>query len=1050
MPLYRLLCSLLLLIVFHPFPLRAQSESTEKKESKTLQFRSIGPAAGGRVARVAGIPGDPSTYYAAGAASGVWKTVDGGLTWKPIFDDQPISSIGSIAVAPSDPNVIYVGSGEANIRGNVAAGNGIYKSTDAGKSWAHVWKQEGQIGTMIVHPKNPDVAFAAVLGHAFGPNDERGVFRTTDGGKIWKQVLKKNADTGASDVCFDPSNPNVLFAGLWQARRQPWELTTAGPGSGLYVSRNNGETWKQLTGNGLPEGIWGKVCVAVAPSDSRRVYAIIEAEKGGMYRSDDGGENWTYASEYKGIRQRAWYFSTFTVDPTNADIIYCPQVSLLKSIDGGKTYKAVKGPHHGDHHDIWIDPTDPRRLISANDGGVDITTNSGESWYAPMLPIAQFYRVNVNNAVPFAVSGAMQDIGTALVPSNSLSSSGITRDYWYTVGGGEAGHTASDPTDPNIVYAGEYGGYISRYDHRTRQARNVSIYPTNPSGHGAEDLKYRFQWTSPILISPHDPKTIYHASNVIFRTTDGGQSWTPLSSDLTRNDKSKQKWSGGPITGDNTGVEFYCTIFAIAESPKQKDLLWAGSDDGLVHVSRDGGKNWTNVTGKMPGFPEWGTVKCIEASPHDAGTAYVVVEAHRLDNMQPYLYKTSDFGQSWKRLTDKLPQDVYLHAVREDPKRKGTLYVGTERGVVYSTNDGADWKPLRFNLPTVAVCDLAVKDNSLVVGTIGRSLWILDDLTPIREMTDKVTGQDVFLFPTSDVYRWQYHYSNPDKYAGDNPADGAVIFYHLKQKAKELKLEILDEKGTVIRTLSSVPEPKEADEAEYSEGDEDEPKDVLSTEPGLQSVEWDLTHTGAKLIKGAKVDAGTPKVGPTAVPGTYTLRLLVDGKALTTPLVIKPDPRVQLTPAQLVEQLQFALKIRDDVSTLTETVEQLRSLKQQLAARTQLLKDTEKAAELVKAAKALTEKLDALEAKLHNPKAQVTYDILAQKGGAKLYSQLSPLLEWVKDSDGVPTQGMREVYAGLSAELAQYRGEMKSLVETDLAAINKTAKDMDLPYIGVK
>ncbi len=718
---------LILFISAIAFSIQA-AELKDQPELKGLKYRSIGPAWGGRVSRGAGVPGDPSVYYFAAASAGIWKSTDGGSTWKCISGDQTVSSMGSLAIAPSDANVIYAGSGEANIRGNVAAGNGIYKTSDAGKTWTHVWKQEGQIGTMAVHPTNAQIAFAAVLGHAFGPNPERGIYRTTDGGKTWQQVLKKDENTGASDVAIDPNNPNIIFAGMWQARRTPWSLTSGGPGGGLYVSKDGGNTWKQLQGNGLPDGIYGRVGVAVAPSDSRRVYALIEAEQGGLFRSDDGGENWTKATANRLLRQRAWYYTTLTVHPTNPNEIWAPNVPMLKSIDGGVTWEIISGFSHGDHHDMWIDPKNPKRLITAHDGGVDISLNGGETWSAPSLPLGQFYHVTADNRVPFHVAGAQQDIGTAQGPSRSLTNRGIRTAEWYTVGGGEAGHVVSDSSDPNIVYAGEYLGYISVYDHRTRQSYNISAYPENGSGHGAEDLKYRFQWTAPIAVSPHNPKVVYHGANVVFRTDDKGKTWKAISPDLTRNDKSKQEWSGGPITGDNTGVEFYCTIFAIAESPVQKGLIWTGSDDGLVHVTTDDGQNWTNVTKAMPGFPEWGTVSIIEPSRYDANTAYVVVDAHRLDNTKPYLYKTTDLGKNWKRLDSDLPQDIYLHSVREDPLKKNILYIGTERGVAYSTDGGENWKSLKLNLPTVAVHDLAVKDNSLVVGTMGHSIWILDHL----------------------------------------------------------------------------------------------------------------------------------------------------------------------------------------------------------------------------------------------------------------------------------------------------------------------------------
>ncbi|HEV3204729.1 MAG TPA: hypothetical protein VGY77_10105, partial [Gemmataceae bacterium] len=994
------------------------------EEFKYLKYRLVGPAAGGRVARSTGVPGDPLTYYAATAAGGIWKTTDGGIHWKPIFDDQPISSIGAIAVAPSDPNVIYVGSGEANIRGNVAAGNGIYKSTDAGKTWTHVWKQEGQIGKMIVHPTNPNSAFAAVLGHAFGPNPERGIFHTNDGGKNWHKVLYKDPDTGASDICFDPSNPHIIFAGLWQTRRRPWELISGGPGSGLYISRDGGASWKPLTGKGLPDGIWGRIGVAVAPADGRRIYALIEADKGGLFRSDDGGDHWTLVNSARYLRQRPWYFSTITIDPANPDVVWCPSVRLLKSIDGGHSFKQVKGPHHVDHHDLWIDPKNPKRMIDSNDGGVDISNNGGETWFAPLLPIAQFYHVAADNQVPYHVSGTMQDLGTAAGPSNSLCTIGIPVSDWYMVGGGETGFTAPDPANPSVVYAGEYGGYISRYDHRTRQARNISIYPTNPSGHGAEDLRYRFQWTAPILISPHDSRVVYHGANFLFQTSDGGLTWKALGSDLTRNDRSKQKWSGGPITGDNTGVEYYGTIFAIAESPKQKGLLWTGSDDGLVYISRDGGLNWENVTKYIP-MPEWGTVCCIEASRFDPGAAFVVVDAHRLDDMRPYLFKTMDYGKTWNQLTAKMAPDVYLHAVREDPNRPGMLYVGTERGVIFSRDDGATWQELKLNLPAVAVHDLVVKDNDLVVGTTGRSIWIFDDLTALRDMGPRVVEQDVYLFPVQPAVRWRYHSpieAPKQQQAGANPPRGAVIQYFLKKKPKGLlTLEIIDGQGAPVRKFSSVPEPEDFPADDPDEREDRPKKTVLTTHSGVNRITWDLCYTGAIHIPKAKTDGGDPKVGPLVNPGMYTLKLTVDGKTHTANVEVKPIPpgggRLALAPADLEQQRRFALTLRDDISRLTGLVMKLRAIRSQLAGRNELLKDHPKADSLVQSSRELVAKLDALEAKLHNPKAEVAYDILAQRGGAQLYSKMIFLFEFTKDSDGAVTQGMREEYEEQSKEL---------------------------------
>jgi len=1022
-------------------------------ELKPLKYRLIGPAWGGRVTRVAGVPGDSNRCYAATASGGVWKSTDGGITWKSIFDDQPISSIGSIAIAPSDSNVIYVGSGEANIRGNVAAGNGIYKSTDAGKSWKHVWKQEGQIGTMAVHPSNPDVAFAAVLGHAFGPNPERGVYRTNDGGKTWVQVLKKDQNTGASDVALDRSNPNIVFAGLWQARRSPWNLQNGGPGSGLYVSRDGGDSWTQLDGQekgkGLPEGVWGKIGVAVAPSDGSRVYALIEAEQGGLFRSDNGGDTWERMSASRLIRQRPWYYSTMTVHPANPDEIWFPQVSFVKSIDGGKTLNFVK-IKGWDSHDIWIDPKNPKRIIIGSDAGVDITGDSGEHWLGCALPLGQFYHVSVDNSVPFQVAGALQDIGTAQGPSNSLTGAGIPNVDWHGVGGGVGGWVVSDPTDPNIVYAGEYGGYISRYDHRTGQVRNVSIYPEVPSGHGAEEMTYRFQWTAPIAVSPHDPRVIYHGGNVLFKTADGGQTWTPISGDLTRNDKSKQQWSGGPITGDNTGVETYCTIFAVAESPLQRDLIWAGSDDGLIHVTRDGGKTWKNVTSALSGKPEWGTVSMIEPSRYDAGGAYVVIDNHRLDDMKPYLYVTNDFGESFQRLDAALPQDIYLHAVREDAKQRNILYLGTERGVSFTTDGGKTWQPLKLNLPTVAVHDLAVKDSSLVIATHGRSMWIFDHLSVIRELSPQVTNAPAYLFSGPDAVRWRFRAVPADRWAGEDPKGRAVFYYWLKEAPKgDIAIEILDASNQVVNTLSSQPRKWPGHTDDPTDFEEAAKKAALSKEPGVNAVAWDLAYAGAHMIENGKLNAGDPTTGPLALPGTYSVRLKVEGQTLTTTLKLLPDPRIHVSDADLEGQVVFALSVRDEITRLTRLEGQLCSVHEQLAARNDLLKGNAKAEQIIKDSVALIGKLDALEAQMQNPKAEVVYDILAMRGGAKLYSRLSALFSAVKEPDGLPTQGVREVYAAQKQELDRYESELKRLLSTDLAKLNETARKLDFPYILV-
>jgi photosystem II stability/assembly factor-like uncharacterized protein len=1087
----------------------------EPKEFAAAKYRLVGPFAGGRVPRACGVPGDPLTYYAATASGGVWKSSDGGLTWKPIFDDQPTSSIGSIAVAPSDANVVYVGSGEANIRGNVSPGAGIFKSTDAGKSWKHVWKQVGQIGTIAVHPKNADICFAAVLGHAFGPNSERGVYRTTDGGKTWDKVLFKNDETGASDVCIDPNNPRVVFAGFWQARRRPWELTSGGPGSDLYVSRDSGDTWESLKANpdrkvggdakiaadakknGLPEGIWGKVGVAIAPSNSQRVYAIIEAEKGGVFRSDDGGETWANVNDTRPLRQRAWYYSTLTVHPTSADVLFAPQVPLLKSIDGGKTFARIGNGLHSDHHDVWIDPKNPDRMIESNDSGVSITTDGGKTWATPALPISQCYHVSADTRVPYRVMTCMQDLGSASGPSRSLKTGGIGPGEWYPVGGGEAGYAFADPTDPDVVYAGEYGGIMTRYDHRTGQNRNITVNQFNPSGIDPAKMKYRFQWTAPILISKHDPKTVYHAANVLFRTRDGGKTWDKLSGDLTRNDKQKQQWSGGPITGDNTGAEVYCTIFALAESPVQKGLLWAGTDDGLVHISKDDGKTWQNVTANVPDLPDWGTVNCIEASPHAAGTAYLVVDNHRMDDYRPHVWKTTDFGKTWTRITDGLGAGIHCRVVREDPAKKGFLYLGTERGVMLSRDAGKTWDGLQLNLPTVPVHDLVVKDNDLVVATHGRALWILDDLTPIRDTTPAVRKKAIHLFPVQSATRWYISWGGPTRdfhpsVAGDNPDVGAVIWYQLGPDFKgEVKVEILDSKGNLVAAAigKANPEPSKDD-------DEDgPPKRKLEPKPGLNRFMWDLTYDGATVIPGAPVDSGSAGARVPVAPGEYTVRLTLGNQKPTQKVSVLADPRwlatagkptipvatefdwkplqegekdldfaelmrllakaapLKFEPAadggELAAQQALTLRVRDDITKLSDAVARIRAVKKQIDLRKDLLKDRDDAKALLKQTDALAKKLDDLEGKLHNPKAKIGYDIFAAKGGAMLYSQLAWLLANLTDGDGAPTKAQQELADELQKELAGLLGQFDAIAKNDIGKLNADAKKLGVPELYV-
>jgi photosystem II stability/assembly factor-like uncharacterized protein len=832
-------------------------------------------------------------------------------------------------------------------------------------------------------------------------------------------------------------------------------MTSGGPGSGLYYSKDGGDSWDQLT-EGLPEGNWGKVGVAVAPSAGRRVYALIETKQGGLFRSDDGGKKWTRVSGDRRLRQRAWYYSTITVHPKNPDELWCPQVPMLRSIDGGKTFAFVKGIHHGDHHDVWFDPTNPKRMIAANDGGVDITHDGGETWYAPPLPISQFYHVSVDNRKPFYVSGTLQDIGTAQGPSNNLSKEGIRLEDWYDVGGGEAGWVVSDPSDPNIVYAGEYMGYISRYDHRTRQAQNVSIYPENASGHGGETLTFRFQWTAPIVISPHDSRVVYHAANILFRTLNGGQTWEVISPDLTRNDKSKQKWSGGPITGDNTGVEIYGTIFAVAESPLREGLIWVGSDDGRVHITMTGGRDWKEVTSSIPGLPEWGTVSMIEPSHHEEGTAFLTVDAHRLDNMEPYLFKTTDFGESWQRIDGQLPRDIYLHAVREDPETPGLIYVGTEQGVVFSRDGGANWHSLRLNLPTVAVHDLQVKDNSLVVGTHGRSVWIFDDLKVLREFNSVVQEKKVHLFPPPVATRWRYSGCWKGGFAanssvGENPPNGAFIYYWMAEKPEGIiTLEILDQDGQRVRLLSSEAMPLTGFTEYADEETEVVESWVLPTKKGVNRAVWDMRWTGAEMLKGGILDFGYPRVGPMALPGQYTLNLKVGDQVLTAQLLLLPDPRQQVPEPALREQLAFSLEVSSTITELSRSVETIQGIRKQLKEHQELLEGKTRAQSLIGEADRLQRGLDRIEGALHNTEAVISYDILALEGGAKLYARLDAISHWTNSADGAPPQGVKELFAIQKKEVEGCRKALDKFISRDLSEYNREASKLSFPivYLG--
>jgi|HubBroStandDraft_4_1064222.scaffolds.fasta_scaffold00117_22 photosystem II stability/assembly factor-like uncharacterized protein len=1038
---------------------------------KGMQYRLVGPFRGGRVVAVSGVVGQNDAYYFGAVAGGVWKTTDGGLTFKPIFDKTKDASpsIGAIAVAESDPNVIYVGTGEACIRGNIVGGNGVYKSIDAGATWKLVGLPDTHaIGRLIVNPKNADIAFVAALGHPFADNEERGIFRTLDGGKTWQKVLYKDAKTGGIDITFDPTNANILYAALWQAKRTPWSMDSGGPGSGLYKSIDGGTTWKELKRHGLPEGVIGRIGVTVSGANPNRVYAVVEADKGGIYRSDDGGDSWHLMTDDHRFRQRAWYYSHIFADPKAADSVYILNTAVYRSNDGGKTFTRLRVPH-GDNHALWIDPTNPKRLMNGNDGGATISTNGGDNWTSVYnQPTAQFYHVTSDNRFPYYIYGAQQDNSTVAIASAGLDGS-IDRSDWYPVGGGESGYIAPDPTDPNIVYAGSYGGEITRYDHRTHQEQAVNPWPINPIGWAAADVRHRFQWTEPIVFSPHDPKTLYFAGEVLFKTTDNGTSWTIISPDLTRNDKTKEVASGGPITKDNTGVEVYDTIFSVVESAVQKDLIWAGTDDGLVHLTRDGGQHWDNVTPKA--MPEWGTVSTIEASSRDAGTAYIAVERHKMDDFAPYVFKTTDFGKTWTKLIGGLPATNYVHAVRTDPRQPGLLFAGTEQGVYISFDDGNKWQPMQINLPMSPVNDLIVKNNDLVIATHGRSFWILDDITPLRQYSDSIPQQEAHLFTPAQANHTVFE-GSPFAAAGSvgkNPPGGAVINYWLKTSLKKpdkkegasgdqakadagkndtdkneppkITLEVLDSSGKTIRKFPKKEEAGNDEEDFFGRGGGGA---TLPADAGLNRFVWDLRYEGATKVPKAPLWGGNTN-GPVALPGTYQVKLTVLGKSYTAPLEILADPRLTVTQADLTKQFDLLMKIRDAVTQTDDTIIQIRSLGEQIEAVNKHVGSDAQSKAIIDAGKSLNKKMSEIEEVLIQTKAKSGQDVL--NFPVRLNNHLVALGGVVGSADTAPTQQSYEVFDMLSKQLSEQMSKWQTIVSTDVPAYNNLVKQQEVPAL---
>jgi len=1055
---------LTIVVFLSAVPVHAQNGTPPKPPDllKALQYRSIGPYRGGRSAAVTGVPSQPFVFYYGSTGGGVWKTTDGGINWESVSDGSVFGtgSVGAIAVADSDPNTVYVGMGESPIRGNVSHGDGIYKSNDAGKTWKRVGLEDTrQIARIRVHPKNPDLVYVAALGHVWGPNEQRGVFRSKDGGKTWEKILSRGNKAGAIDLILDPTNPNIIYAGFWEVYRKPWTLESGGPGSGIFKSTDGGDTWNELTKNpGLPKGMVGKIGITVSPANPDRVWAIVEAEDGGVFRSDNGGSTWSKVNEERRLRQRAWYYTRIYADPKNADTVYILNTGFYRSNDGGRTYTGIGVPH-GDNHDLWIAPDDPNRMIESNDGGSNVSYNGGRSWTEQDQPTAQFYRVALDNDFPYNVYGAQQDNSTVRIASRTTEG-GIGTSDWYDVGGGESGWIAPSPKDSNIVFAGSYGGLTTRFDKRTGQLRDINPYPNNPMGSGADVLKYRFQWNFPLVFSPHDQNKLYLAANVLFMSMDEGSSWQIISPDLTRNDKSKQASSGGPITKDNTSIEYYGTIFTVMESPVQAGTIWAGSDDGLVHVSRDGGKNWSNVTPPKDIMPEWIQINSIDASPFDPGTAYVAATMYKWDDNKPYLYRTSDYGKTWKKITTGIPDTTFTRVIREDPNKRGLLYAGTETGMYVSFDNGEHWQSMQLNLPIVPITDLAIqkREKELVVATQGRAFWILDDLPVLHQMMDNgglSAASETRLYKPKESYRMPGggFPLGPTATLGRNPANGVVVYYSLKAKpASDVDLEFLDSAGKSIRKFTAKakgegaaagPPPAPPGEGFFGGGG----APPVPTDIGLNRFVWDTRYPDAVRFPGMILWAGETR-GPKLPPGTYQVKLTVEGKSYTQPLEIKADPRLSITPADYAKQLELNLKIRDKLSETHNAIIQIRDVRKQVEDLLKRVGGQPNFKVVNDAGTALNKNLTAIEEALYQTKNQSSQDPL--NFPIRLNNKLAALGGVVASAEAAPTAQSYAVYDEVVGQIDAQLQKLAQLMRTDVPAFNQLVKDQNIPAVVVK
>ena len=1006
---------------------------------KDLEYRLIGPFRGGRSAAVTGIPASEKVFYQGATGGGVWKTTDAGASWENISDGFFGGTIGAVEVAQSDNNIVYAAGGEVTVRGNVSHGYGIWKSLDAGETWSYIGLKEGQyIPRLSVHPDNPDLVYAAVLGHLFGPNEERGIYRSQDGGSTWEKILYVSRDAGACDLILDPVNPRIIYASTWRVRRKPYSLESGGKGSDLWKSTDSGDTWTKLTGNnGMPSEPIGIIGVSLSAANHKKIYAIIEAKEGGLFVSEDAGENWERVNDDRSLRQRAWYYTRIYADPADEDIVYVLNVGFHKSTDGGHTFERIGTPH-GDHHDLWVDPFNSDVMIIGDDGGAQVSLDGGSDWSTLMnQPTAQFYRVITDDHFPYRIYGAQQDNSTVRIESRSFGYGGITEENWETTAGGESGWIAPDPENNDIVYGGSYGGYLERVDHETGEMRRVDVWPDNPMGWGADSVEQRFQWNFPIMFSKHDNNTLYAASNYLFKTTDEGQSWENISPDLTRNDKLKMGPSGGPITKDNTSVEYYGTIFCLAESAVEEGVIWCGSDDGLINITRNGGSTWTNVTPPVDIMPEWTMINSLEADPFNAGGLYVAATSYKNDDYKPYLYKTTDYGETWKKIVTGIDNEHFTRVVRADPVRQGLLFCGTESGMYISFNDGDSWSLFQLNLPVVPVTDLAIKENDLVVATQGRSFWIFDYMHLLRKLDNSMGSDDVTLFRPEDTYRIGGRQGG-NLFAGQNPLTGAVVCFYLNNKPGEddsVQLEFMDNNGHIIRSFCS--DTKDLEIAPHT------PYEKLEAEQGMNIVSWDLSYPGVLRVPGM-IFWGGYLDGPEAVPGLYKVRLTVNGESMEQEFDILPNPNSSCSIADLQEQFDFIIGVRDKLTEMHQAILDIRKLRDDIVEVESKL-NSDNHGSILEMTGEIKKGLTAVEEALYQTKNRSRQDPLNYP--IKLGNKLAVLNGVVATGDWKPTDQSYEVRDEFVSAIDIQLDRLKKIIDEKIPELNWVLHENNIEYI---